>query len=70
MIQRAFKKHFSAQRLLREKQAACDLLTGQKERRKNSVHRAMYGDYLGVPNKPGLMSLISRRDKVKDKEIY
>ncbi|ROT72066.1 Myosin-Ie [Penaeus vannamei] len=65
VIQKAFKKYFSKQRYLKEKMAASDLLVNRKERRRNSLNRNFYGDYIGVEYKPGLTALIPRRDKVE-----
>lgn len=45
--------------------AASDLLVNRKERRRNSLNRNFYGDYIGVEYKPGLTALIPRRDKVR-----
>ncbi|XP_063601194.1 unconventional myosin-Ie-like [Penaeus indicus] len=65
VIQKAFRKYFSKQRYLKEKVAASDLLVNRKERRRNSLNRNFYGDYIGVEYKPGLTALIPRRDKVE-----
>lgn len=65
VIQQAFKKHFSKKRLLKERTEASNLLLNRKERRRNSLNRNFAGDYIGVEYKPGLSTLIPRREKVE-----
>ncbi|XP_076066450.1 unconventional myosin-Ie-like isoform X2 [Oratosquilla oratoria] len=65
VIQSAFRKYFSKQILLREKEEASDLILNRKERRSNSLNRAFYGDYIGIEFKPRLAALIPRGEKIQ-----
>ena len=64
VIQRAFKKYFAKKRQIIQKQEASDLLYGHKQRRKASLNRNFVGDYIGLDMKPGLYSLIGKREKI------
>ncbi|XP_042233843.1 unconventional myosin-Ie-like isoform X2 [Homarus americanus] len=65
IIQMAFKKFFSKQRYLKEREEASDLLVNRKERCRYSLNRNFHGDYIGVEYKPGICALIPRREKVE-----
>ncbi|XP_075216177.1 unconventional myosin-Ie-like isoform X2 [Lycorma delicatula] len=69
IIQRAFRKYFARQRNKRQKQEACMLLFGKKERRKYSLNRNFACDYIGVDSRPGLLRLLGPREKVSFAEI-
>lgn len=44
---------------------ACNLLVGKKERRHYSINRNFVGDYIGLEEKPGLRSLIGKRERIE-----
>ncbi|XP_066593037.1 unconventional myosin-Ie-like [Prorops nasuta] len=69
IIQKAFKKYFTMKKQEKEKQEASDLLFGHKERRWASLNRKFVGDYIGLENKPQIMGLIGRREKVLFAEV-
>ena len=53
VIQKAFKKYFNQIYFLRQKEEASDLFFQKKERRKHSLNRVFYADYIGLDDKPG-----------------
>ena len=53
VIQKAFKKYFNQLYFLRQKEEASDLFFQKKERRKHSLNRVFYADYIGLDDKPG-----------------
>ena len=65
VLQKAFKKYFNEQKLLREKEEAADIFYQRKERREHSLNRNFYADYIGLENKPGLKTLVGKRDKIE-----
>ncbi|KAK1124066.1 hypothetical protein K0M31_007090 [Melipona bicolor] len=69
VIQKAFKKYFARKRQEQEKQEAADLLFGRKERRRASLNRQFIGDYIGLGDKPQILNLIGRREKVFFAEV-
>ncbi|KYM77915.1 Myosin-Ie [Atta colombica] len=64
VIQKAFKKYFAQKRQEQQIQEAADLLFGHKERKRETLNRNFFGDYIGLEDKPQMMSLIGRREKV------
>lgn len=69
VIQKAFKKYFARKRQEQERQEAADLLFGRKERRRASLNRHFMGDYIGLDDKPGILNLIGRREKIFFAEV-
>ncbi|KAK0174069.1 hypothetical protein PV328_007186 [Microctonus aethiopoides] len=69
IIQQSFKKHYARKRQNKEKQAAADLLYGHKQRRRASLNRCFVGDYIGLDCRPGIVSLLGRREKVLFAEV-
>jgi len=65
LIQKAFRKYFSRQKLLRQREEAADIFHKKKERRKHSVNRNFYSDYIGLDHKPELRTLVGKREKVE-----
>jgi len=65
LIQKAFRKYFSRQKLLRQREEAADIFHQKKERRKHSVNRNFYSDYIGLDHKPELRTLVGKREKVE-----
>ncbi|XP_040566099.1 unconventional myosin-Ie isoform X2 [Lepeophtheirus salmonis] len=64
ILQKAFKKHFMQKQLLKQKEDASDLVYQRKERRRNSLERNFYGDYLGLENFPDLKTLVGKRERI------
>ncbi|XP_071858540.1 unconventional myosin-Ie isoform X1 [Bombus fervidus] len=69
VIQKAFKKYFARKRQEQERQEAADLLFGRKERRRASLNRHFMGDYIGLDDKPQILNLIGRREKIFFAEV-
>ena len=69
VIQKAFKKYFAQKRQGQQIQEAADLLFGHKERKRETLNRNFFGDYIGLEDKPQMMSLIGRREKVFFAEV-
>jgi len=65
LIQKAFRKYFSRQKLLRQREEAADIFHKKKERRKHSVNRNFYSDYIGLDHKPELRTMAGKREKVE-----
>eukprot|EP00092_Neocalanus_flemingeri_P052340 GFUD01061174.1.p1 GENE.GFUD01061174.1~~GFUD01061174.1.p1 ORF type:complete len:1149 (-),score=317.13 GFUD01061174.1:56-3502(-) len=65
LIQKAFRKNFSRQKLLRQREEAADIFHKKKERRRHSVNRNFYTDYIGLDHKPELRTLVGKREKVE-----
>merc|ERR1719228_2768462 len=65
VIQKAFRKYFSRQKLLRQREAASDIFFKKKERRRHSVNRNFYSDYIGLDDKPELRALVGKREKIE-----
>lgn len=65
LIQKAFRKYFSRQKLLRQREEAADIFHKKKQRRKHSVNRNFYSDYIGLDHKPELRTLVGKREKVE-----
>merc|ERR1719430_2610446 len=65
VIQKAFRKYFSRQKLLRQREAAADIFFKKKQRRKHSVNRNFYSDYIGMDDKPELRALVGKREKIE-----
>ncbi len=42
-----------------------DLFYQRKERRRHSLNRNFYGDYLGLEDKPGVRALVGKRERVE-----
>ena len=42
-----------------------DIFYQKKQRRKGSLNRNFYVDYIGMDDKPGLKNLVGRRDKIQ-----
>ncbi|XP_050729402.1 unconventional myosin-Ie-like isoform X2 [Eriocheir sinensis] len=64
VIQNAFRKLYSKKRWVRSCVEASNLIVNRKERRAHSLNRNFHGDYLGIEFKPGISTLIPRREKV------
>lgn len=64
IIQKAFKKYFARKRREQEKQEAADFLFGRKERKRASLNRNFMGDYIGLDDKPQILNLIGKKEKV------
>ncbi|KYM95106.1 Myosin-Ie, partial [Cyphomyrmex costatus] len=69
VIQKAFKKYFTHKRQEQQIQDAANLLFGRKERKRETLNRNFFGDYIGLEGKPQTMSLIGRREKVFFAEV-
>merc|ERR1712032_218225 len=65
LIQKAFRKHFSRQMLLKQKEEASDIFYQKKQRRKHSLNRNFHSDYIGIDHKPELRVLVGKREKVE-----
>jgi len=65
VIQKAFRKYFSRQKLLRQREDAADIFFKKKQRRRHSVNRNFYSDYIGMDDKPELRALVGKRDKIE-----
>jgi len=65
VIQKSFQKYFNRQKFLRQKEEAADIFYQKKQRRKGSLNRNFYVDYIGMDDKPGLKNLVGRRDKIQ-----
>merc|ERR550539_1654389 len=65
LIQKAFKKHFSRQKLMKQKEEASDIFFQKKERRKHSLNRNFYFDYIGLEHKYEIKSLVGKREKIE-----
>ncbi len=65
VLQKAFKRYFNQKKLLREKEEASDIFYQRKERRRHSLNRNFYGDYLGLEDKAGVRALVGKRDRVE-----
>lgn len=64
IIQKAFKKYFARKRREQEKQEAADFLFGRKERKRASLNRNFMGDYIGLDDKPQILNLIGKKEKI------
>lgn len=64
MLQKAFRQFTAAKRNAKQKEEASQLVLGKKQRRRHSINRNFVGDYLGMENRPGLQSLVGRRERV------
>lgn len=42
-----------------------DIFYQKKQRRRGSLNRNFYVDYIGMEDKPGLKNLVGRRDKIQ-----
>ena len=42
-----------------------DIFYQKKQRRRGSLNRNFYMDYIGMDDKPGLKNLVGRRDKIQ-----
>ncbi|GAB6019968.1 Unconventional myosin-Ie [Chamberlinius hualienensis] len=65
VIQKAFRQYFAKKQYQKQKEQASDLLFGKKERRRYSLNRNFFGDYLGLDDKPELRSLVGKREKIE-----
>jgi len=65
MIQKAFRKHFSQQMLLKQKEEAADIFYQKKERRRFSLNRNFFSDYIGLDHQPEIRNLVGKREKVE-----
>jgi len=65
LIQKAFRKHFSQQNLLKQKEEAADIFYQKKERRRHSINRNFFSDYIGMDHKPELRMLVGKREKIE-----
>ena len=65
VIQKAFQRHFNRQKFLRQKEQAADILYKHKQRRRHSLNRNFFSDYIGMEDNPKLKALVGRREKVE-----
>ncbi|KAI6202474.1 hypothetical protein M3Y96_00952800 [Aphelenchoides besseyi] len=64
VLQKAFRQFTAAKRHAREKEEACQLVYGKKQRRRYSINRNFVGDYIGLENRPALQAIVGRRERV------
>lgn len=69
VIQKAFKKYFATKRQQQQKEESVNVVWGQKERRRGSVNRKFYGDYIGLELNCRIKNLIWRKEKILFAEI-
>uniref|UniRef100_T1JDZ8 Myosin motor domain-containing protein n=1 Tax=Strigamia maritima TaxID=126957 RepID=T1JDZ8_STRMM len=65
VIQKTFRKFFAKKQYIQLREQAADLLTGKKERRRFSINRNFFGDYIGLEEKPALRALVGKREKIE-----
>eukprot|EP00041_Stephanoeca_diplocostata_P026295 m.705816 g.705816 ORF g.705816 m.705816 type:complete len:1074 (+) comp22930_c0_seq1:209-3430(+) len=64
-IQTAWRR-YNAQRYYDDlRKAASDILVGNKERRRQTLHRNFMGDYIGFDSNPGLRALVGKKERVE-----
>lgn len=64
VLQKAFRKFTAAKRHAKEKEEACQLVYGKKQRRRHSINRNFVGDYIGLDNRPALQAIAGRRERI------
>jgi myosin I len=65
VLQKAFRKFNAVVYYLKLKNEAADILFEKKERRRMSINRKFYADYIGLDAKPALRLLINKRENVE-----
>jgi myosin-1 len=65
ILQRAFRKFNAVKYYHKIKMEASSLLVNKKERRRLSINRKFYGDYIGLDQYPSLKSLIPKRELIE-----
>ncbi|PAV88320.1 hypothetical protein WR25_07567 isoform A [Diploscapter pachys] len=63
-IQKAGRQFNARKHHAKQKEEACDLMYGKKERRRFSLNRNFVGDYIGLEYKPALQALVGKRERV------
>ncbi|KRZ89681.1 Unconventional myosin-If [Trichinella sp. T8] len=64
IIQRAWRRCRMNKKTNDMAQRASDILYGHKQRRRASINRKFFGDYIGLDQKPELKILVGKREKI------
>ncbi|XP_003373954.1 putative myosin head [Trichinella spiralis] len=64
IIQRAWRRCRMNKKTNDMAQRASDILYGHKQRRRASINRKFFGDYIGLDQKPELKLLVGKREKI------
>ncbi|KRZ72034.1 Unconventional myosin-Ie, partial [Trichinella papuae] len=64
IIQRAWRRCRMNKKTNDMAQRASDILYGHKQRRRASINRKFFGDYIGLDEKPELKTLVGKREKI------
>ncbi|KRX90400.1 Unconventional myosin-If [Trichinella pseudospiralis] len=64
IIQRAWRRCRMNKKSNDMAQRASDILHGHKQRRRASINRKFFGDYIGLDDKPELKTLVGKREKI------
>jgi myosin I len=65
ILQKAFRKFNAVKYYQKLKLEASSILINRKERRKLTINRKFYADYIGLDNYPALRALLVKREKVE-----
>jgi myosin-1 len=65
VLQKAFRKFNAVKYYQKLKLEASSILINRKERRKLTINRKFYADYIGLDNYPALRALLVKREKVE-----
>jgi myosin-1 len=65
ILQKAFRKFNAVKYYQKLKLEASSILINRKERRKLTINRKFYSDYIGLDNYPALRALLVKREKVE-----
>ena len=65
ILQKAFRKFNAVKYYQKLKLEASSILINRKERRKLTINRKFYADYIGLDNYPALRALLGKREKVE-----
>jgi myosin-1 len=64
VLQKAFRRFTAVKRHAKQKEEACQLVYGKKQRRRHSINRNFVGDYIGLDNRPALQAIVGRRERI------
>uniref|UniRef100_A0A0L8IEF8 Myosin motor domain-containing protein n=1 Tax=Octopus bimaculoides TaxID=37653 RepID=A0A0L8IEF8_OCTBM len=65
VIQKAFRKYYAKNQYYKQRLEASDIFLNKKERRTHSLNRNFVGDYIGLDQKPALLALIEKKERIE-----
>ncbi|CAI9730947.1 unconventional myosin-Ie-like isoform X1 [Octopus vulgaris] len=65
VIQKAFRKYYAKNQYYKQRLEASDIFLNKKERRTHSLNRNFVGDYIGLDQKPALLALVEKKERIE-----